>query len=144
MKIEDTKEYLNEVRDIDQEINAKEEWKQKMWGRLTSIGSSKIKEVNVQESQRQTIEDRIVKYIDYSNELDNRIDELVDKKMKITREIEMLEERTYRTLLIERYINNKSWDEVADSLGYADKYTLQLHNDAIREFSKVLTKSYQI
>lgn len=136
-KIEDTKEYLNEVRHIDQEISAKEEWKQKMWGRLTSVGSSKLKEINVQESQRQTIEDRIIKYVEYTNELDELVDNLVDKKMTITREIEMLEERTYRTLLIERYINNKDWQEVADCLGYERKYTLRLHNDAIREFKRL-------
>lgn len=34
-------------------------------------------------------------------------------------------------VLYERYINLKSWDEVADSVGYSKRHTRNLHDEAI-------------
>lgn len=34
-------------------------------------------------------------------------------------------------VLYERYINLKSWDEVADSVGYSKRHALNLHDEAI-------------
>ena len=95
------KEYLNKIRFVDQEINAKEEIKHKMRGRLTSISSSKLKDVNVQGGETVTLEDRIIKYVDYSKEIDDLIDELTETKMEVIRNIEKLDDSLFRTLLTE-------------------------------------------
>ena len=131
------KEYLNKIRFVDQEINAKEEIKHKMRGRLTSISSSKLKDVNVQGGETVTLEDRIIKYVDYSKEIDDLIDELTETKMEVIRNIEKLDDSLFRTLLTERYVNCKEWEEVAECIGYEKRYTLKLHNDALREFAKL-------
>jgi len=127
---------------VDQEINAKEEVKNNMRKRLTSVSASKIKEINVQGGKPETLEDRIIKYIEYSNEIDDLIGQLVRMKMKVVREIEMLDSGLDRALLTERYINNKDWEEVADCLGYEKRYTLKLHNDALRAFKRLDTKKH--
>ena len=127
---------------MDQEINAKEQVKINMRKRLTSIKASQMKEINVQGGKPKTLEDRIIKYIDYSNEIDNLVDRLTDMKMQAMNEIELLDSGLDRALLTERYINNKDWDEVADCLGYEKRYTLKLHNDALRAFSNLDTKRH--
>lgn len=133
------KEYLNKIRFVEQEINAKEEIKTKMRRRLTSVSSSRIKDVNVQGGETTTMEDRIAKYVDYSKEIDNLVDELTEMKMEVIRKIDKLDDSLDRTLLIERYVNCKEWEEVAECIGYEKRYTLKLHNDALREFAKLDT-----
>lgn len=134
--MQEAKEYLKTIRFVDQEINAKEEIKHKMRGRLTSVSSSKIKDVNIQGGETTTLEDRIVNYVDYSKEIDLLIDELSEKKMKAVRKIDKIDSSLYRTLLIERYINCKEWEEVAGCIGYSERRTLEHHNDALREYAK--------
>ena len=113
-----------------------------MHERLTSVRSSKMKDVNIQEGKTKTAEDRIIEYVEYAKKIDDLIDKLVKLKMEAVKKIEKIEDGTHRILLTERYINNKEWDEVAKSLGYEQRYTLKIHNDALRAFVKLDTKKH--
>lgn len=138
------KEQLENLRNIDREIDGKIDMVDKMWERLTSIGASRMKEISVTGGKRKTLEDRIAEHADYSEEVNKMVDDLVDSKMKAIRRIECIREEKYRTLLIERYINNKSWNEVKKAMKYDKNYLHSLHNEAIEEYSKVLSKSDSI
>lgn len=139
------KEYLNKVRHIDNEIDAKEEIREQMRKRLTTVKATQYREINVQGGKRKTDEDRILEYMEYSEHINELIDELVSLKMKVVGEIENLESGLYRIILTERYINNKDWEVVAKAVGYSPRRTMEHHNDALREFgkkNKVRTKSH--
>lgn len=131
------KEQLNKVRYIDKEIDAKEEIKEQMRRRLTSVKATQYREIDVQGGVRKTTEDRILEYIEYSEHINEMIDELVNLKMKTVEKIERIDDGLYRTILTERYINNKDWETVSSLIGYSPRRTMEHHNDAIREFGKV-------
>ena len=135
--VEDIKEYLNKVRYIDNEIDAKEEVKAQMRKRLTSVKATQWREIDVQGGIRKTNEDRILEYVEYSEHINELIDDLIDLKMTVVEQIESVDDGLYRTILTERYINNKNWEEVAKAINYGERRTLQYHNDALREFAKV-------
>lgn len=142
ISIDDVKEYLNKVRHIDKEIDAKEEIKTQMGRRLTTVSATSYREIDVQGGVKKTSEDRIIEYIEYSEHINEMIDELINLKMKVVDEIERINDGLYRTLLTERYINNKNWEEVANRIQYSPRRTMEHHNDALREFKKVRSKSH--
>lgn len=141
---DDVKEYLNKVRTIDKEIDAKEEIKEQMRKRLVNVKATQYREIDVVGGERKTSEDRILDYIEYSEQINELIDKLIDVKMTVVEEIENIDDGLYRTLLTERYINNKNWDDVAGILGYDSRHTLRLHNDALRAFSRVNQTCHQM
>ena len=73
--VDDVKEYLNKIRYVDNEINAKEEIKQRMYERLTSIKATQYREIDVQGGIREPNEDRILEYIEYSEHINEFIDD---------------------------------------------------------------------
>ena len=135
--VDDTKEYLNKVRYIDNEIDAKEEVKERMRKRLTNIKATQYREIDVQGGERKSNEDRMIEYIECSEDINELIDKLINLKMTVVDQIEKVDDSLYRTVLIERYINNKSWEDVAKAINYGERRTLQYHNDALRAFAKV-------
>ena len=44
----------------------------------------------------------------------------------------------YRTLLYERYINGKTWEQVAVRMNYSFRHTTKLHGTALRILKDVL------
>ena len=108
-----------------------------MGRRLTTVSATSYREIDVQGGIRKTSEDRILDYIEYSEQINEMIDELISLKMTVVEEIERIDDGLYRTLLTERYINNKGWKTVAELIGYSPRRTLEHHNDALREFCKV-------
>jgi len=135
---DNVKDYLNKVRYIDNEIDAKEEIKARMRERLVSVKATQHREIDVQGGKRKTNEDRILDYIEYSEQINELIDKLIDMKMTVIEQIENIDDGLYRTILTERYINNRKWDDIADILDYEDSRPIfRAHNDALREFIKV-------
>lgn len=135
--MDEVKEYLNKIRYVDNEINAKEEIKQRMYERLASVKATQYREIDVQGGIRKTNEDRILEYIEYSEHINELIDELVNLKMTVVEKVENIDDGLYRTILTERYINNKDWIDVAKAINYGERRTLQYHNEALREFANV-------
>lgn len=50
--------------------------------------------------------------------------------------INKIDDSMLRTLLIERYINNKKWDDVADSINYSWSQTHRNHKKALEAVYK--------
>lgn len=59
-------------------------------------------------------------------EIDKRVDELCAMKLKILAAINEVSDSTLRTLLIERYISFKTWEQIAVDMGYS--YVHIVHN----------------
>ena len=105
--------------------------------RLTSVKATQYRDIDVQGGIRKTSEDRIIEYIEYSEQINELIDKLIKLKMTAVERIENIDDGLYRTLLTERYVNNKSWEDVAGLIGYSERRTMEHHNDALREYEKV-------
>ena len=60
-------------------------------------------------------------------------------KKKILKIIMSVKNPMFQYLLIERYINFKSWDFIGEKIGYSGKHTrCNLHAQALKEVDKVL------
>lgn len=130
------KQYLRQVKRLDNIINAKLEQIEKL--RAMSINISRVMspdKVHSQENRSKT-EKIIVKIIDLEREVTNDIDRLVDLKREIMQKIDAMEDDNYKVLLTLRYLNFKTWEEIAVEMDYTFQWVHQLHKRALIEFER--------
>lgn len=89
-------------------------------------------------TKRNTSEDKLVKLADKSNDIDLKIDELVDFKITMGNHINQLEDERHRVILREHYINGLSFCEISDILGYTERHLHRIHGEALLAFQNVL------
>ena len=129
------KEYLNQARVLDMLINAKQSELYSLKLMATSISSPAIAEKVQSGGENNTM--RIIdKIVDLQNEINLEIDKLVDLKSRIRNEIKQINNPIERILLTERYINNKSWLEIAKVMHYTERQVHNIHGKSLKHFSK--------
>ena len=89
-------------------------------------------------TKRNTSEDKLIKLADKSSEIDSKVDELVDFKIKMGDHINEIEDIKYRIILREHYINGLSFCEISKSLGYTERHLYRIHGDALLKFQDIL------
>lgn len=132
--MQEVKDYLMRVRNIDQDIDAKQKAANMSQSRVMNVQAAAMKDINVQESSRTTAEDRIVKYLEMEEEINAMIDNMIDLKSKIFKEINLMSDNTLKAVLIRRYIANESWDTIAKELSYTKQHITKKHGEALQEF----------
>lgn len=135
------KEYLKQAKTLDMEINAKAEELHQLQLNASCVQSVAITErvINSHSNSSNKIVDKIV---DLQNEINAEIDKLVDLKKEIKSKINRVKNPLYRTVLIDYYINNKSWEKIAEDNNYSRRYIFKLHGYALSEFRKEDTKRH--
>lgn len=81
-------------------------------------------------------EDTVVKLIDFKNKVNSKVDKLVDLKNEIYDKIEKVENTDHRNLLILRYINLNSFEEIAVTMCYSYRHITRMHGWALQQFEK--------
>ena len=80
--------------------------------------------------------DGINRLEDLKIDCNKKMEDLIVKKFAIDQKIENLEQ-PYRNILFFRYTRGKSWEKVAEDLGYTKDYTCELHGKALYLYSKI-------
>ncbi len=89
--------------------------------------------------QAQGINERLAA-LDKTGADDDAIQPLKNMLSEFLNVIAQVDNHILATLLIERYINSKKWDDVARIIHYSSSYTLKtLHPRALKEISKILS-----
>lgn len=71
--------------------------------------------------------------------IDRRVDALTAVKQEILTAIAGLEDPRYRTLLTERYVNFRTWEEIAVEMHYSFRRVTQLHGEALRALLPIIS-----
>lgn len=81
--------------------------------------------------------DGISKLQDLMKKCSSRMEKLLENKFKIDDKIDLLP-TPYRDILFYRYAQGKTWNEVANEIGYETKYVCdELHPEALYLYSKM-------
>lgn len=125
------KEYLGQAYRLDQRIDSKllqveslDSMAKKATATLSDMPGSATRNIHSRE-------DIIVKIIDLKHEVNRDIDYLVDLKTDITRKIRAVDNLEYQTLLELRYLNYKTWEQIAVEMGYTIHHLYKMHNKAL-------------
>ena len=127
------KEYLNQIRHIDMDITSRQEEAVRLRSAIT-IKTSTLKESVIQESHGGSYDDKYMMLIGKSEEINEKVDELVDTKIKVSNEIDMIDDRLYRIILREKYLNLKTFEQIAELTKYDVRYIHKLHGKALNQF----------
>lgn len=125
------KQYLEQAYRIDLRINSKleqvaslNELAQKATTVFGGVPTGGTRNVH-------RLEDVIIKIVDMENEINADIDSLVGLKKEIAGVIRSVENIEYRTLLEQRYLCFKRWEEIARQMGCSTRQILRLHDNAL-------------
>lgn len=128
------KEWLGRGYKIDKEINALLEEREEAFATACKVTAPPCDAEKVSATSGNGSERRFIKYSDYSRLIDCRIDELYRIKSEIMTVIALIDNNIYRTLLIMRYVQFKTWEEIAECMGYSDKWLrTYLHQKALKK-----------
>lgn len=135
------KEYLKQAKTLDMEINAKVEELHQLKLKAACVQGVAITE-RVSSSRGNSSNKAIDRIVDLQNEINAEIDKLVSLKLEIRSKINHLKNPLHRVILIDYYINNKSWEKIAEDNNYSRRYIFKLHGYALNDFRKEDTKRH--
>lgn len=125
------KEYLSQAFHIDQRINSKLEQVMKLRETSTKATATLSDMPRSDTPNVHRLEDTICKIIDLENEINHDIDKLVDLKREARDVISQLSDPDQQLILELRYLCYKTWEEIADELGYCPSNIYRLHGRAL-------------
>ena len=104
---------------------------------LTIYGDLDLSQIKTKPNIRKEIKTKVV----YEQNIKNRIGELYKIKNVILQTVNQVESATLRRLLIKRYIQNLTWEKIAEQLNYSYKHVVHiLHSKALSAIKRVLEK----
>lgn len=131
------KEYLQQVKRKDAAINNLQRDKECLTQMMYSLGGAGDGE-RVQSSRNNDKFGTLYSRIDEKErEMTEKIDALVDFKLKVSEEINALPDDRYITILHKRYICFDSWERIAIDMQYNVRYVQHLHGQALVDFEKM-------
>lgn len=140
------KQYLEQLKVIDAKINQKIKERDELRLLATSTGSLEYSKERVNASSTgDTLEKKVIKYVDLEKEINETINEFVDKKHKIIDEIQGLDGVSHIDILFKKYVENKRLGVIATEMKYSYSRVKHLHTEALQAFeSKYLKSRHQI
>lgn len=86
----------------------------------------------------QRMEDTIAKIVDLERSINGEIDRLVDQKRAVMDTIEQVGNPDQQLILEYRYLDYKSWPEIAEELGFSPRWVQELHERALASIEKII------
>ena len=134
------KEYLSRAFFLDKEIASMLEQIENLKA-LATRATSVICASRVGGTDRRSkVEDGICRIIEMENQINDRIDELIDTKDEICALIRKIDDEYLRRLLEYRYVCYHSMEEISDKLCYSYRHTLRLHAKALELVQELIDK----
>lgn len=127
------KEYLNQAYWLDRRIDSKLEQLSALSDMATKTTSIMSDDVMSHTRNVHSMQDIIVKIVDMKAEINTDIDHLVDLKREIMQVVKAVPNPEHQTLLELRYLCFKSWEDVAQELGYNVRHIYRLHDEAVEQ-----------
>lgn len=126
-RIEVTEEY---IRQSQNELDAYRE----MASGVSGIDYSADK---VQSSPKDdTMVNAVLRILKKEEEIEKKIIEWTEERSAIVQKIQKMREPRYMKVLYERYVNHKSFEEIAVMMNYEYSYIRKLHIEALVSFEK--------
>lgn len=125
---------MNRVRRIDKEITALLRLVQSTRESLESITQ------NYNSDGAQVTKDphKFDRLIELEALVDSKVDEQIELKAEILRTIMQLDDRRQRLVLMEYYIEMKTFEQVAVDLHYSWRQIMNIHGHALKEVQRTL------
>lgn len=136
------KEYLRQLLNLERLISAKSlecERLDAMSKKVTSVLSDCKVDSSHDEGKQADI---VIRVIELKKEIGDKMKVYAELQMKISKEIDEVEDMRYRSLLIMRYITGLKFSEISEKMNYGTRWVLILHREALKEFDRLHGERY--
>ena len=131
----EARRYLLKIRRLEEMIGQKQTQLAELEEMATSGGAIRYdKDKVVTQLRTDTLENRVIRYVDLTAEIQQNIRDYLSLKNSIINEIHQLEDIRYITILHDYYVDNRDMMEIALKLGYSYYHTVRLNREALEEF----------
>lgn len=135
----DAKVYLKRIRLYDSHINNKMEELERLKAMVTKITQTLRDDAGGGSRSQDKIGDAVSRMVDLQVELNAEIDRYVDNKAEICNALNKIQKQRYFDVLYKRYVLFKTWQQIADDMGYEDlRNVYRLHGRALLAFNRIL------
>ena len=135
------KTYLKKIRLLDDLINDGIEELAQLDALLKKVTAAMGGEVVSASKNPDKMTDILHKIDKLRKKLNRNVDNYVDKKQEAADLLSQVENPVHYTILHSRYVLYRTWEQIAEEIGYTYQWTCQLHGVALLEFEKILQKS---
>lgn len=137
------KDYFAQIRKTDRLIQRLTDTVNTLRSGLTSQ-SYELKPDKVQTSgAKDTLGETIVKIMSLEDDINARIDELVDMKQEAFTMINRIPDLDQQNILIGRYIQLKKWEDIALELNFSIQWVYELHGEGLLAFSQMNSEFFR-
>lgn len=137
------KDYFAQIRKTDRLIQRLTDTVNTLRSGLASQ-SYELKPDKVQTSgAKDTLGETIVKIMSLEDDINARIDELVDMKQEAFTMINRIPDLDQQNILIGRYIQLKKWEDIALELNFSIQWVYELHGKGLLAFSQMNSEFFR-
>lgn len=133
------KKYLSQIKDINSQIDILTAEKHRLMEIATSITAQNNGDVVQGSTASDKVGNTVAKICDIRNEINDKIDMLVDIRSEILNVVCELKD-PFKTLIYQRYFELKSWYDISVIMNYDEDYVKHLHGYALLEVDRILKK----
>ena len=137
-----TKDYLNQISRLNRMINNKLTEITQLRELSYSISAIGSEEKVMSPSDPDKIGSTYAKIDEMEHNLDNMIDEYIEKKDLIIWQIDSMENEDYYNILFSRYIEKKTFEVIATEMKYSWRQIIRLHGKALKAFEEKHGNTY--
>jgi DNA-directed RNA polymerase specialized sigma subunit len=133
------KRYLQQIRRLDTKINRDIEELHRLKAMVTKITPTlKPDVVSCGGGTQDKLAEAMAKIIDLEAEFNREIDRLVDARTAVTATIDKVEDARLHTVLNMRYVQFKTWEQIACYMGRSYQWVCKLHGTALKVIEKII------
>jgi predicted secreted protein len=137
-----TKDYLNQINRLDKMIQNKLSEIYRLKTMACSVTVSTDKEAVKTSSDKDKLGSTVSKIVDLEKDTDKLIDEFIKKRNDIISQIDNMENVDYYHVLSMRYVNQNTFEEIAQATNWSIRKIFTLHGRALQEFERLYGKEY--
>lgn len=134
------KEYLQQIEILDELIEAKQVELFQLRRLATSVTVPTDREAVQTSGTSDKVGEMVVKIVDLENEINEMIDDFIDRKIKCINIIDQIKPPLYHKVLHKHYVQYKPLTDIASEISYSYQYILEIHAKALQEVEKILFK----
>lgn len=135
------KTYLNQIRLAEIKITDGLEEMAQLKALATKVTSAMDGEVVSGSKNPDKMTDAVHKIIKLQEKINRFVDKYVDIKTEALELLSQVADPVHYKILHSRYVLYKTWEQIADEIGYTYQWTCHLHGIALLEFEKILQNS---
>lgn len=138
-----TEEYLNSIQTYEKRIEIKTMELCRLKTMSNNVRKSNLDErVQNNTQSKDSVGDAVAKIIDLEKNVDSVVDDFIRKRNEIIKKLDGIKNVQYYQVLSLKYINNKTYKEIAELLGCSIMQINRIRQKAILEFEKMYGNDY--